>query len=209
MNFKPGSPWQDAYSRRNYQLGITISQFRTLPYPDQKEWPNAYVVCTDEARSQTFPFHLYISSDLKGAGVVQCTFFYNHGTSNVPESAALMLGNLGSVTTFYFISENGQQEPRLFLVKSVGPSDFYGDLLDTFAVAFGKPSAITHEQYQTKAGSIFPNEIATWENTLSSIELKRFGETTEVLQITCLLKPLAVVLDKKIAEGQAMKAKKL
>src|ERR1700730_156610 len=70
LNFKPGSPWQDAYSRRNYQLGITISQFRTLPYPDQKEWPNAYVVCTDEARSQTFPFHLYISSDLKGAGVV-------------------------------------------------------------------------------------------------------------------------------------------
>jgi len=38
---QPSSPWQDAYSRRNYQLGITISQFRVLPYPDQKEWPNA------------------------------------------------------------------------------------------------------------------------------------------------------------------------
>jgi len=210
-SIKPSSPWQDAYSRRSYQLGITISQFRALPYPDQKEWPNAYPVCTDEARSQTFPFlaELYISSDWKSAGVVQCTFFYNSGTMNPAERAALMLGDLASFTVFFFIPENGGQEPRLFLVKSRGSSGSYGDLLNTFSAAFGKPSTITREQYQTKAGSIFPNEIATWENTSSSIELKRFGETTEVLQITHLLKPLAAVFDKKLAEGQAMKAKKL
>lgn len=111
---QPSSPWQDAYSRRNYRLGITISQFRVLPYPDQKEWPNAYPVCTDEARGQAFPFleQLYISSDWKSAGVVQCTFFYNDKTMNRPEVAALMLGDLGSLTNFFFISEDGHKEPR-------------------------------------------------------------------------------------------------
>ncbi len=208
---KPSSPWQDAYSRRNYQLGITISQFRVLPYPDQREWPNAYPVCTDEARSQTYPFleELYISSDWKSTGIVQCTFFYNSATMNRPLRASLMLGDLHSFTIFLFISEDGRQEPRLFLIKSGGPSDSYGDLLSTFAAAFGKPSTITREQYQTKAGSIFPNEIATWENTSSSIELKRFGDTTMVLQVTHLLKPLAAVFDRKLAEAQAEKAKKL
>jgi hypothetical protein len=207
---QPSSPWQDAYSRRNYQLGITISQFRVLSYPDQKEWPNAYPVCTDEARSQTFPFmeQLHISSDWKNAGVVQCTFFYNDKKINRPEIAALMLGDLGSLTNFFFISEDGHQEPRLFLVKSGGPSGTYMDLLNTFVVAFGKP-AITKEQYQTKSGAAFPNEIATWENNSSSIELRRFGRTTEVLQVTHLLKPLAAVFDKKLAEGQAEKAKRL
>lgn len=207
---QPSSPWQDAYSRRNYRLGITISQFRVLPYPDQKEWPNAYPVCTDEARGQAFPFleQLYISSDWKSAGVVQCTFFYNDKTMNRPEVAALMLGDLGSLTNFFFISEDGHKEPRLFLVKSGGPSSIYGDLLSTFVVAFGKP-AITREQCQTKAGSTFPNEIATWENNSSSIELRQFGRTVEVLQVTHLLKPLAAVFDKKLAEGQAEKAKKL
>jgi hypothetical protein len=210
-NFKPSSPWQDAYSRRNYQLGITISQFRTLPYPDQKEWPNAYPVCTDDPRSQTYPYlaDLYISSDWKSAGVVQCTFFYNDATMNRPLRAALMLGDLGSLTTFYFISEDGREEPRLFLIKSGGPSDSYESMLSTFVVAFGKPSKITQEQYQTKAGSVFPNEIATWENASSTMQLGHFGETTEVLQITHLLKPLMAVFDKKLAEGTARKAKKL
>jgi len=211
LNFKPSSPWQDAFSRRNYQLGITISQFRALPYPDQKEWPNAYSLCTDEARSQTFPYlaELYISSDWKSAGVVQCTFFYNSATMNRPERAALMLGDLSSLTTFFFISEDGKQEPRLFLVRSAGPSELYGDILQIFTVAFGKPSNVIQEQYRTMSGSIFPNETATWENAPSSIQLSRFGETTRVLQITHLLKPLAAVFDKKLAEGQAMKAKKL
>lgn len=210
-NFKPTSLWQDAYSRRNYQLGITISQFRALPYPDQREWPSAYPVCTDEARSQTFPFlaELNISSEWRSTGVVQCTFFYNDSTMNRPERAALMLGNLGSFTTFFFISENGRQEPRLFLIRSGAPSDSYVDLLNTFTMAFGKPSKITREEYQTKAGSVFPNEIATWENTASSMQLERFGQTIEVLQLTHLLKPLAAVFDKKLAEGQAEKAKKL
>jgi hypothetical protein len=151
---------------------------------------------------------LYISSDWKSAGVVRWAFFYNDRTMNRPESAALMLGDIGSLTTFYFISEDGRQEPRLFLVKSGGPSDSYADLLNAFSVAFGKPT-ITREQYQTRAGSIFPNEIATWENTSSSIELKRFGDTTRVLQVTHLLKPLEAVFDKKLAEAQAEKAKKL
>jgi hypothetical protein len=211
MNFKPSSPWPDAYSRRNYQLGITISQFRTLPYPDQDQWPNSYPICSDDPRGHTVPFllDLIISDDWKNAGIIQCTFFYNSSAINQPLRAALMLGDISSLTSFYFISQEGQQEPRLFLIKSAGPSDSYGDLLKTFVAAFGKPSNITKEQFQTKTGSVFPNEIAVWENNNSSIQLSHFGQTTEVLQVTHSLKPLVAVFEKRLAEGQAMKAKKL
>lgn len=210
-NFKPSSPWPDAYSRRNYQLGITILQFRALPYPDQDQWPNSYPICSDDPRGKIPPFRLdlMISDDWKNAGVVQCTFFYESTAINQPLNAALMLGSLSSPTSFYFIAQEGQQEPRLFLIKSSAPSDSYGDLLKTFASAFGKPSNVVQENFQTKSGSIFPNEIATWENNNSSIQLSHFGQTTEVLQVTHSLKPLLAILEKRLAEGQAVKAKKL
>jgi hypothetical protein len=208
---KPTSPWSDAYSRRNYQLGITISQFRTLAYPDQKEWPNAYAVCTDEAKSHTFPFlgELLLSDDWKKAGVVQCSFFYDSNVTNRPESAALMLGDIASVTKFFFISENEQQEPRLFLVQSGGPTENFEDLVGSFTVALAKPPEIKLEPFQTKAGGAFQNVKAIWGNASCSMELRRFGETTQILQVTHVLKPLAAVFEKKLAEGQSIKAKKL
>jgi hypothetical protein len=210
--FQPSSPWPDAFSRRNYKLGITISQFRSIPFPDwgdQQGWPNAYPVCTDEARSKTLDFsELYLSDEQKDAGVVECKFFWDSDSMGRRE-AALKMGSLYSTTTLFFISEDGQKEPRLFWIKSIGPSDSYQDLTDTFAVAYGKPTKIMQMPVQTKSGSTFTNEISTWDNLYSSIEIARYGETTNLLQVTYLLKPLAEVFDKKLAEERAKKAKTL
>lgn len=208
----PSSPWPDAFSRRSYKLGITISQFRSLPFPDwgdRQGWPNAYPVCTDEARSKVHDFfRLDVSVDWKDAGVVECKFFADDGSMGIQE-AALKMGSLYSTTTFLFIPEDGKVEPRLFLIKSVSGSDSYQDLKSTFAAAFGKPSKITQEPAQTEAGAVFSNEITTWENPSSTIEIARYGETINLLQVTYSLKPLAEVFDKKLAERRAKKAKTL
>jgi hypothetical protein len=208
---KPSSPWPVAYSRRNFQLGISISQFRAAPYPDQKEWPGAYSVCTGDPRSldPAFEVRLRISSDWKGAGVTACKFFYDSDVLKSPEEAGLVLGDINSRTTFFFISEDGRQEPRLFRIESGGPSGSYAELSNAFVSAYGVPSKASQEQYQTKGGSIFANKISTWENASSFIRLTQFGETTEVFEVVHSLKPLDKVFEKNLTEVTARKAKTL
>jgi hypothetical protein len=210
-NFKPKSPWPDAYSRRSYQLGILLSQFRSIPFPDQKDWPGAFPVCTNDPGSHELASigKLNLPSDWKSAGVVECKFFYNSQAMHSIESAALLLSDWNSDTTFLFISKDGREEPRLFRILSEGPTDSYPSLTLAFISAFGPPSKTSHETYQVKSGGVFPNEVQRWENASSSIEVSQFGETTNLLRVTHILKPLDEVFGKKLLEVAADRAKTL
>jgi hypothetical protein len=202
---RPTSPWPSAFSRRNYQLGITLSQFRSLPYPDE---PPALPVCTDEVRASSFLLAgLLLSDDWKRAGVVMCGFFRASGLFGV--SARLTLGNVDADTHCYFIRNGDDAEPRLFLVKSSGPTVAFEGLTQSFTVAVGKAPQLTTAQVQTKAGAMFQNDIATWENDVSFIRLERYGGTTELFSLTHALKPLMTIFDKKLAAVAAADAKKL
>jgi hypothetical protein len=206
----PQSPWPDAHARRTYQLGITLSEFRAIPYPDQQGWPNAYPVCTDEARSEKYPYRgedLNISEDWKAVGVIKCTFFYDgrFGLS----SAGLMLGDFGSHTEFAFISEDGQKEPRLFLIKSGGPTGKFEDLVSAFSVALGKPSKVEKAKVQNRVGNAFENETVVWQGKSSRVELERYAATLRILEVRHILEPLDGIFVKKLAERTAIKAHNL
>jgi hypothetical protein len=151
-----------------------------------------------------------LSNDWKAAGVVKCGFFYDSDhLFKSTDSAGLVLGDLNSLTSFFFISEDGQQEPRLFLIKSGGPSDSFEPLIRAFTTALGKPAKTSKEPIQTQMGSTFENVTVTWENKSSVVEVQQFVETTQVLEVRHILKPLMGIFQKKLADGQAAKAKKL
>ncbi len=42
--------WPDAYARRDYKLGMSLTDFRNFPYPDQEKWPNSYPIASSLAR---------------------------------------------------------------------------------------------------------------------------------------------------------------
>jgi PDZ domain len=243
--FKPKSQWPDAFSRRGYKLGITLSQFRNVPFPDMKEWPDSYSICTSDPSANTPSFSTDAADDRIGqpsrsqditnmrvsvaaieiglprewrqAEAVACKFFHVvkpdgfgvPASLSLPREGGLILGDLQSRTTFFFISEDGLKEPQLFRIDSSGPSSSYAELSDAFIAAYGAPSAIVKGAYQTKSGSTFTNEIATWKNESSSISLSQYGESTEVFHVTHLLVPLEKLFDAKLTELAAVKGKTL
>lgn len=203
--------WPDAYSRRNYTLGMSLSEFRSTRHPDQKEWPNAYPVCTDEPKAATYPFSadLNISSDWKGVGVVQCTFFYDISAMPRPFGAGLVLGGINSHTEFFFIPPSSGEEPRLFYITSGGPTENYDDLVLTFTEALGKPTSVKSERLQNKIGAEFNNTVTTWANKSSEIVVNRYGDTIHVFEVEHILTPLWNVFEKGLGHNRSENAKKL
>ena len=206
-----GSSWPDAFARRSYKLGMTLADFRATPYPDTKDWPTAYAVCSDEPRAASYPYQsdVSVSKDWREAGVIACTFFFESGPNKMVYSAGLILGDIPSQTKFYFIRATQDSEPRLFYITSGGPTAKYPDLLATFTQALGKPSSVKSDVVQNRLGATFKNDVATWSNTSSKVIVTRYGDTIYVLQVEHVLTPLWKVLESGLDTGRADKAKKL
>ncbi|WP_161963328.1 hypothetical protein [Xanthomonas campestris] len=203
--------WSDAYSRRSYKLGMTLSEFRSTPYPDTKDWPSAYSVCSDEPRAASYPYQsdLSVSKDWRDAGVVSCMFFFESGSAKMVYSAGVILGDIPSHTKFHFIRQKPEDEPRLFYITSSGPTANYDDLVATFTQALGKPSSVKSGDVQNRLGASFKNDITTWSNTSSKVVISRYGDTIRLLQVEHILTPLWKSLESGLSSGRADKAKNL
>ena len=195
----PVSPWPTAYKRRDYQLGILLSQFKYMPYPDDNPTATINPGCSDDPK---------LALDLTPSkSVVSCSFFDQ--SAMFPTSTGLSMGDIFSQTKFFFISKDGVEEPRLFMIFSDGPSERFSELVDTFTSGFGKPTKITHNTFQKKSGSTFPNTTIIWENEVSIIQLENFGESTLKYRVTHSLKPLLGAYMAAIDKENAEKARKL
>lgn len=199
-----------AYSRRDYRLGITLSEFKAIPYPDQQHWPNAYPVCSDEARANDSPFwDADPPARFKKAGVVGCLFFYNDKAGGRPWGAGLGLDDLRPITRFLFIKADADSEPRLFWIVTEGPAAEYDRVMATFTTAYGKPSSQTNDAVQNRMGAVFQNTTIRWDNSVSYIEAHRYADSIQRFQINHGYKPLMKVFNQRIDQVNAEAAKKL
>lgn len=187
------NPWGDAFSRRNYKLGMTLRQFKQFPFPDQKQHPGAYPVCSDDERSTQLDYaaaRLYSDAYTK-AGLILCKFFWRANLSaGIPSvfEAGLGFGDQQLDTSFYFIHDD-TSVPRLFWIETKGPSDYYPIAHDLMAKAFGQSSTKT-ERLQNKLGASFDNQIDTWRNAESEMELSRYSDNLNQFQLEHHLLPL-------------------
>jgi len=199
-----------AYSRRDYRLGITLSEFKAIPYPDQQHWPNAYPVCSDEERIKDSNFwEANPPARFKRAGVVGCHFFYNDRSTGRPWGAGLGLDDLRPITRFLFIKADTDSEPRLFWIVTEGPAAEYDRVMATFTAAYGKPSSQTNDAVQNRMGAVFQNTTIRWDNSVSYIEAHRYADSIQRFQINHCHKPLMKVFNQRIDGVNAEAAKKL
>lgn len=206
-----GSSWPDAHSRRNYKLGMTLDEFRSAPFPDTKDWPTAYPVCSNEQRASSYPYSsdLVLTKNWQDAGVISCMFFFESGPAKMVLSAGVILGDIPSRTKFYFIKDSAEGEPRLFYITSGGPTAHYEDLVATFTEALGKPTSVKSEEVKNGLGASFKNDVTTWANASSKVVVSRYGDTIRALQVEHVLTPLWKVLESGIAANRAGKARNL
>lgn len=209
------SIWPDAFSRRNYKLGMTLKAFKQARYPDEKKWPGAFPVCSNAIPAQLanspevvdLQYHLW-----KEIGVIMCEFFYHSNdltrlTGRDLWPAGLMLGNVSPMTNqFYFAPTEKGGEPLLFLVASEFPSDRFDETVLAFEELLGKPKTSSNQSVQNKIGNTFQNTIIQYENQVSLIILERFGQNLNRSSVKYIGMPLydAVVKSDEARKGRAV-----
>ena len=202
--------WSKAYSRRNYQLGITLEQFRAETFPDKKLFPGAYPVCSNEAKAAEMKYaEVYVFRNLNVDGLIICHHYFMSPIFNRVESADLLIADWGGNTDFYFVNPEGTTDYILYEIITTSKQPIFDELLDAYKVAMGKNPLISTPLIQNRMGATFENIIAQWENEVSTLRLEKYYSDLRTLGITYTLKSLKESGEKRIRKISEERAKKL
>ncbi len=207
----PPNPWPDSFSRRGFQLGISLQDFKSTPFPDQGQYPGAFSVCSNEAKSKEPSYvraELFVDAFQK-AGMIKCVFFYFvRPGSRSPYDIGPALADDYPTTEFYFITDDITSTPRLFWVHTEGPSAMVPALVPIFKKAYGEPSHAV-ETWQSQGGAKFDNDVYVWSTPSSIISLKHLGQQTTTYDLEHKLLPLDEKFRRLMDQQEAEAAKKL
>lgn len=196
--------WKDAFSRRSYQLGMTISKFRATPYPDQKEWPGSYPVCSDE-KSRVSSLSSSISSEissfhLQNMGAIKCIFVYtgSSGTS----TAGLMLGDVSPISNnFLFIRPKDASEPVLFEIDVEYPTAYFSSVIDSLRSYYGNIDKVSSVDLTNGIGMQIKGQVSMFANSSSTIIVRQYADNIRRGSITYTLND---VVDEVIAANKRL-----
>lgn len=202
--------WPDAFSRRSFQLGITLEKFKSMMHPDSEKYPNAYVICSNEpkANNRRYYLSLFLTENMKKAGVIQCGYFYRDDVSGIELPAQMYMGDLVVNTEFYFLSSDSNAY-RLFYIVSYTPTSNYDSLLMMFRSVYGRPNNSSREVVSNYVGATFYNDINIWTNKVSKIKLTRYTDTLKTMQVRYTLDPLWDVYGERLMQISRENANRL
>ena len=210
-------PWPDAYSRRNFKLGMTLPAFKSIKHPDQKEWPNAFPRCSNDTEATSGS--PYESIDPRGnvwleeQKIIKCEFFYTYKSdvsSNLGTYAAgLVLGDINSSTTFFFVRIPPANEPVLYKITSGGPSGEFDAIAEMYQETLGTSNKTHTESVQNSLGASFDNKIITYKNNSSMIILEKYSETLHKFSVTYILNDGQKIINQIEKERRQSLRKKL
>ena len=204
------SAWPEAYSRRIYQLGITLSEFKNMKYPDAKQSSGAYPVCSNDPgiKSNYRMYKTVVRGVWAQAGVIKCNYYQNDKFLG-PSTTGLMLDDIFSITEFYFLPKSAGGAPVLFLIITKGPSERFLSIVSLYKKAIGKPSIVQNKYVQNRIGANFSKKIIIYKNKVSTIQLSQYGDTLHIFEIKHLLDPVMKRLLKVIDKIEKERSKKL
>jgi hypothetical protein len=205
---KAAAGWASAYDRQGYKLGMTLSQFRQKPYPDEATARGTFAVCSgDKIISQgNYADAELFSASLERAGLTKCVFYRKAEISanfDLALSAGLNFGDKPAPTEFYFMAPAADREPVLFWIKTKGPADGFDALAAALRKEYGPPAAKGVEPVRNVAGRRLDTPVIVWRNDVSQVRLKRFGETAEIFDLQHVLTPVMDELDRKLGQRSA------
>jgi hypothetical protein len=156
------------FAFRGISLGITKDEFRQIPYPDARPKDGSRVFCSKERGDLV---GLDVSNRESRAGIIRCGFFYKIGGTFMP--GRISVGKVDRVSEPLFVfHRNAEQEPfQLYLIMIKVPAESFAELLEAYEQRFGHPITLKQEEVQNKFGNVFKNRIATWKNSVSTIQL--------------------------------------
>ena len=197
--------WGKAYARRDFQLGITLDEFRDIPFPDEETESvpelGIYRVCSDEPLVKNGIKFLEAQLDYgdENIGIIKCLHYYSTRAGNfIP--ARLHMGTRWMLPTpFYFIRPEGQSDYFLFKIEGSPQSYGFEGLVESFTKLMGKP-AIRKQLVHNAFNAQYLNVIATWENQVSRLRIEKYANDLETAKVTYTLKPLVRIYESRKAQ---------
>lgn len=180
------------YAFRGTTLGITLAEFRETAFPDKQEYGEAKVVCTGDL-SMKDPGVIWAYLDPRGAdqsmGLVKCAWARPPKATSGYDAewrlSNIRVGPVAALQVFYhFLKDPTDGVIRLFKVDITGGNHIFNGGLLGLTERFGNPTHSREETVQNKAGAAFKNRTLTWDNGLSSIELRERWLRVDQSQLT-------------------------
>jgi hypothetical protein len=165
-----------ALTFRGYRLGITLSDFRKLPYADEVEY-DATLICTGDALAARpevqASLGLGVVAEEAKLGVTVCRYFYRVPKAENWTEAGIAIGDLGRrPTSFYFMPRTDDPEfsERLFRIILTFNYSQSVRLMGTYLTELGPPQEILVGGIESDTGNFYDSSLATWR--ISTVELK-------------------------------------
>lgn len=183
---------------RGAQLGMSLPEFRSMPYPDNSPDLSAVLVCSGspainvENAISTFG-DIFVGPLEVRAGIVKCTYFRaitttkpgpTGGISVTWIRAAVVAGNSTGHFVYCFAPRKLGEEPSLYEISSndiiiEGASGLVAGLTSRF----GRPSSDLSDTVQARSGAIFPRRLVTWHRPDQTVGLIAPGSDLDSISL--------------------------
>jgi len=186
----------EPFDLRGYRLGMTLEEFRAMPYPDAGKFPGLMTLCTGDPVPPRTPGAntLKVTEAFTKAGIIRCMHFAPRALGSIVENieAAMNVAGVPTYPEFEFIP-NGKDgmTMRLFRISFGTLMTNWDQVLNAYTTKFGKPQEIKNQVVQNSFGATFPKITATWANKESSITLEQRKRTLRGMKIVYLYDTLA------------------
>lgn len=179
------------YDFRGVRLGMTVSEFRLLPYPKEAKpydppqtTPGLRQVVTTVATECTGDQNALSSLnnvDGREFGVVQCGWVVLRREYTESKSLSdIAVGELLARSySFKFIALPGEAEPRLFQIQILTHARGFDDLAASLTEKFGRPTEVVKGAAQNRMGAVFDNNTLIWRNKTGEVSLYQLLDSVD------------------------------
>lgn len=187
-----------SYDFRGARLGMTLDEFRALPFPDNSAYLSGRSVCSGDTeitpKDEMVVFSaVTLAPYEEKLGIVKCAF-YQSSTHQIPGTnraftiwrpAWVLAGSHPGEFTYSFAPPSPGEQPTLYEVSAdnvriAGASALISGLTERF----GPPSSDEAGSMQVRSGAVFPRRSVRWDNGRQSITVIAPGRTSDTLSVT-------------------------
>lgn len=163
------------FGYRNADLGITLAEWRALPFPGSG--PSVRALCSDTEPDALAPggrVELYLPAIDKRLGIVRCVYFSARqiGQQTLWDAAAIDIGT--SPYGFYGVQYDffAGRLFRIYGETNIAAADHAQEGL---VARFGRPASAARDFVQNRMGGQFPRIISVWRRGSNSVTLSSPG----------------------------------
>jgi hypothetical protein len=180
----------DVFSFRGIPLGITLAEFRAIPFPDLKRWPGVQPICSGDEEASHLTVPLSVGGLLGKAGVTICKYYKpgepiaGIGLLSKWDEWAPDFAGIGNYDTVFFFCSTGDGQQRLYSILIQPSAEHFETIRAAIIARYGDPAKVQSETVQNGLGAKFERVNLFWESAASTLTLQNPGDTLNSMVVS-------------------------